>query len=155
DQGRQKRGRSGRRQAARRARQEDGRDRAGQREFREAGLSLAEGRQVSASLYRVIMPVTDIDDAAHFYEAVLGEPGQRVSKGRHYFGAGRLGAILACYDPVADGDKLGDGWRVHTHQYFYFAVDDLERTRAAAERAGAKDVEAIAKMPWGETLFYA
>jgi catechol 2,3-dioxygenase-like lactoylglutathione lyase family enzyme len=69
-----------------------------------------------AALYRVILPVTDIEAAARFYGALLGEPGQRVSSGRHYF-KGDGGAILACYDPLADGDARGEGWRHHESQY--------------------------------------
>ena len=62
-------------------------------------------------LYRVILPVTDIERAAAFYGAVFGTEGQRVSAARHYFNCG--GTILACYDPVADGDGVEDGWRPH------------------------------------------
>jgi catechol 2,3-dioxygenase-like lactoylglutathione lyase family enzyme len=53
-------------------------------------------------LFRVILPVTDIEEAKKFYGLVLGMPGERVSPGRHYFDCG--GTVLACYDPVADGD---------------------------------------------------
>jgi len=106
-----------------------------------------------ARLYRTILPVGDIEAAARFYAAVLGEPGRRVSPGRHYFG--EPGAILAVYGPVADGDPLGDGWRMHENQYVYFSVDDLEAARQACETAGAKDITRIRPMPWGETMFYA
>jgi len=51
-------------------------------------------------LFRVILPVTDIEKARTFYGLVLGTPGERVSPGRHYFDCG--GTLLACYDPVAD-----------------------------------------------------
>lgn len=108
-----------------------------------------------ARLYRVIQPVTDIDAAARFYGAVLGEPGARVSGGRHYFGGGPGGAILACYDPSADGDDLGEGWRHHPLQYLYFSVDDLTAAHAACVAAGAADVTRISAKPWGETMFYA
>lgn len=108
-------------------------------------------------LYRVIVPVRDIDEAARFYSAVLGEPGQRVSGGRHYFGSSSGGAILACYSPRDDGDakKYGDTWRPHPLEYVYLATDDLEGARARCVAAGAKDITAIEKMPWGETMFYA
>ena len=105
-------------------------------------------------LFRVILPVYDIEAAARFYEVVLGEPGQRVSPGRHYFG-GDDGAILACYQPGADGDPIGDGWAQHYNQYVYFSTDDLEGARARCEAAGAADVTSIRAMPWGETMFYA
>jgi predicted enzyme related to lactoylglutathione lyase len=106
-----------------------------------------------ARLYRTILPVGDIEAADRFYAAVLGEPGRRVSGGRHYFGG--PAAILALYEPVSDGDAMGPGWRMHENQYLYFAVDDLEATRQACEAAGAKDITQIRAMPWGETMFYA
>jgi len=110
---------------------------------------------MTARLYRVVLPVSDIEVAAKFYGAVLGEPGQRVSSGRHYFGDNERGAILACYNPVADGDQLGEGWRQHPFQYLYFAVDDLECARRVCIVEGARDVTEIQAMPWGETIFYA
>lgn len=108
-----------------------------------------------ARLYRTILPVGDIEAAARFYGAILGEPGRRVSRGRHYFGDGSEGAILACYDAKADGDPVGEGWRMHPWQYVYLSVDDLEAARDACLAAGASQVTEIAAMPWGETMFYA
>jgi predicted enzyme related to lactoylglutathione lyase len=107
-----------------------------------------------AQLYRVILPVADIETAAQFYAAVLEEPGERVSGGRHYF-AGDGGAVLACYEPLADGDQVGSGWRFHENQYVYFSVEDLAHVRRLAVKAGAHDITEIASMPWGETMFYA
>ncbi len=110
------------------------------------------------SLYRVVLPVKDIDQAARFYAGVLGEPGKRVSGGRHYFGAGESGgAVLACYSPRDDGDerRYGLDWHPHPLQYLYFSVDDLEAARQRCISAGAQDVTDIARMPWGETMFYA
>lgn len=103
-------------------------------------------------LYRTILPVPDIERAAHFYGALLRTPGQRVSPGRHYFDCG--GVILACYDPVADGDGTHDGWRFHPHQYLYLAVPDLNSAFDTAVSAGASIEQPIKSMPWGETLFY-
>ena len=107
------------------------------------------------NLYRVILPATDIEKAARFYESVLGVAGVMVSPGRCYFRSDGGGAVLACYDPKADGDAAGAGWRMHENQYVYFAVDDLQKTRNACAAAGATAVTAIEDMPWGETLFYA
>jgi predicted enzyme related to lactoylglutathione lyase len=106
-----------------------------------------------ARLYRVILPVGDIDATARFYGEVFGAPGERVSPGRHYFDCG--GVILACYDPAADGDPVGAGWRFHDRQYVYFAVADLADTRARVLAAGGRDVTPIEDMPWGERIFYA
>jgi predicted enzyme related to lactoylglutathione lyase len=104
-------------------------------------------------LYRVILPVTDIERAAAFYGAVFGVPGQRVSPGRHYFNCGDT--ILACYDAVADGDGEQGGWRFHPLQYLYFAVPDLEAALKRVQAAGGTIDSGIEAMPWGERMFYA
>ena len=111
-----------------------------------------------AELFRVILPVGDVDAAAAFYGSVLGSPGERVSPGRHYFDC--EGTILACYDPRADGDGAEAS---PNPEWLYLAVDDLEATREAARAAGAgfPDEEVhgdpmaeIALRPWGERSFY-
>ena len=105
-------------------------------------------------LYRVILPVRDIDRAAEIYSRLLETPGQRISPGRHYFDCG--GTILACYDPNADGDGEQGGWRHHPNQYVYFAVGDLDGAYERALQAGCKIVDGgIQKMPWGERMFWA
>ena len=108
---------------------------------------------MSAALYRVIQPVTDIEAATRFYAQVFQTPGERVSGGRHYFDCG--GTILACYDPNADGDGKAEGWRHHFNQYLYFAVSDLEAALLRVREAGGEIEAEIAAMPWGETMFYA
>jgi catechol 2,3-dioxygenase-like lactoylglutathione lyase family enzyme len=113
---------------------------------------------MSPKLFRVILPVSDIERAAAFYAAILGTPGRRVSPGRHYFDCG--GTILACFDPGADGD----GYDARPNpELIYFAVDDLPPAHAACRRAGATmsagDVHGdpageIHTRPWGERSFY-
>ncbi len=105
------------------------------------------------TLYRVILPVSDIEGAVRFYAVILEIKGERVSPGRHYFDCG--GTVLACYDPVADGDALGDGWRQHPSQYLYFSVQDLAAARERLGAAGARNVTEIREHPWGECSFYA
>ena len=111
-------------------------------------------------LFRVIVPVDDIDRAAHFYGTLLSEAGQRISPGRHYFDC--EGTILACYDPEADGDARA---ATPLPEPIYIAVDDLESTYSHAKAAGASLSPAvvpdvgplgqIARRPWGERSFYA
>ncbi|MDX1394989.1 MAG: VOC family protein [Gemmatimonadota bacterium] len=113
-----------------------------------------------AKLFRVIVPVSGIDRAARFYEAVLGEPGRRVSPGRHYFDC--EGVLLVCYDPKADGDDTEATPNAHP---LYLAVDDLRDTYERAHEAGATTVDedvagvghpgGISERPWGEVSFYA
>ncbi|MHB1956923.1 MAG: VOC family protein [Sulfobacillus sp.] len=108
---------------------------------------------MSAILFRVILPVSDIELASTFYAYIFGQPGSRVSSGRHYFQCGET--ILACYDPVADKDAEGDGWRFHENQYLYFAIENLESMSEKIQQAGGKVTSSIKSMPWGERMFYA
>ena len=113
-----------------------------------------------AHLFRVIVSVADIERAARFYASILGNSGQRVSPGRHYFDC--EGTLLACYDPRADGD--GYDAKPLTEP-LYLAVDDLEATYASATEAGASfppnvvpdvgPLGRIARRPWGERSFYS
>jgi catechol 2,3-dioxygenase-like lactoylglutathione lyase family enzyme len=101
-------------------------------------------------LYRVILPVGDIERAAAFYGRLLAMPGERVSPGRHYFDC--EGTILACYDPRADGDDF-DAWPNAGH--LYLAVDALEAVFARAQVEDCRELDAdIETRPWGERSFY-
>jgi uncharacterized glyoxalase superfamily protein PhnB len=101
-------------------------------------------------LFRVILPVSEIESAAEFYRLILGLNGQRVSPGRHYFDCG--GTILACFDPRADGDNFDSP---PNPNYVYFAVSDLDATFQRAKTAGCSALDQeIKTMPWGERMFY-
>ncbi|HLB23172.1 MAG TPA: VOC family protein [Dehalococcoidia bacterium] len=100
-------------------------------------------------LFRVILPVGDVDDAASFYGALLGSPGERVSGGRHYFDCG--GTILACVDPRGEGQELRPNI-----DHVYFSVDELDRVYGRAKAAGCSWLgEDISVRPWGERSFFA
>jgi catechol 2,3-dioxygenase-like lactoylglutathione lyase family enzyme len=109
-------------------------------------------------LFRVILPVADIDPAAAFYAELLGQPGMRVSGGRHYFRCGDV--MLAVYSPKGDGDprEPRPNW-----DHVYFAVDDLEDVYRRAQKLGGLSTHVgdgrlpmgeIATRPWGERSFY-
>jgi len=109
-------------------------------------------------LFRVILPVDDIDTAAKFYATLLDSPGMRISNGRHYFMCG--GVIAALYDPKMDGDARTPR---PNFDHVYFAVADLEDVfRRAQETGGLSDetgdgglaMGEIARRPWGERSFY-
>jgi uncharacterized glyoxalase superfamily protein PhnB len=106
----------------------------------------------SFRLYRVIQPVKDIRRAQEFYSTVLGSQGERISPGRHYFDCG--GTILACYDPLADGDAPDDTWHHHPKQYLYLSTDDLDGAFEAFNRSGGMLEKPIQTQPWGERSFY-
>ena len=112
----------------------------------------------SIRLFRVIIPVLNLDEAHRFYSALLAQPGFRVSAGRHYFDCG--GVILALYNPGADGD---DASVRPNPEYIYLAVDDIEAVFARAQSLGGLSTEVgdgklpmgeIARRPWGERSFY-
>jgi predicted enzyme related to lactoylglutathione lyase len=109
-------------------------------------------------LYRVIVPVADIERAAKFYGELLGIEGQRVSGGRHYLDCG--GVILALYQPAGDGDERKV---LPLPEHVYFAVADLEAVYERAKKLGGLSEEigdgklpmgAIAVRPWRERSFY-
>lgn len=112
-----------------------------------------------AKIFRILLPVGDIEQAAVFYDSLLDQPGQRISPGRHYFDC--EGLVLACFDPVADGD----GYQATPiPEPIYFAVDDLEAVYDRAREAGGVMTDdvipgvgalgKIEKRPWGEVSFY-
>jgi len=104
----------------------------------------------SVRLFRVIVPVSSINDAAAYYSAVLEQPGMRISPGRHYFDCG--GTILACFDPRADGDA----WDAKANpDHVYFAVDDLEACHGrVCKQSNGSVLRPIETQPWGERSFY-
>jgi len=104
-------------------------------------------------LYRVIIPVRDIEAAVKFYSELFQSEGERVSPGRHYFNLG--GTVFAVYDPTADGDVASE-WKYHPYQYVYIGVSDVDAILKRAGDLGATLVtNEVELMPWGERLFYA
>jgi catechol 2,3-dioxygenase-like lactoylglutathione lyase family enzyme len=113
---------------------------------------------MSMQLFRVIMPVDDLESAAGFYSALLDQPGMRISGGRHYFRCGDV--TLALYSPRGDGDARDPR---PNFDHVYFAVDNLENVFGRAKRLGGLATETgdgkqpmgeIATRPWGERSFY-
>jgi catechol 2,3-dioxygenase-like lactoylglutathione lyase family enzyme len=107
-------------------------------------------------LYRVIVPVPDMEAADAFYGRVLDLPVDAVVPERHYYDCD--GVILALVDPAGHGRKFRPN-----PDLVYFSVPDLEAAFDRAQQAGARDLEgdslddqgnAIATRPWGERSFY-
>lgn len=101
-------------------------------------------------LFRVVLPVKDIEEALRFYTKIFGFEPKRVSPGRGYFNLG--GVILACYDSMADGD----GHTVPPNpEHIYIATSQLEQVFELVKEAKPLAISpAIQKMPWGERSFY-
>ena len=101
------------------------------------------------SLYQVVLPVSDIDQAEKFYSHLLGTPGRRVSPGQHHFECG--GMILNCYDPSAQGDSSQTPSSPHR---LYFVVEDIEAVFERARSGGCPLMdEQILSQPWGDRSF--
>ncbi len=102
-------------------------------------------------LFRVILPVNDIDKAAAFYSTVLGIPGERVWESRHYFDCG--GTILACFDPRKE-ERDYDA--TPNPEPIYFAVSNIEDIYERAKGAGCQWIdEGVEVQHWGERAFFA
>ena len=108
-------------------------------------------RMAAPRLFRVILPVRDIEAAASFYAHVLGTPGNRVSGGRHYFDCARDASSRAT---TPSRTAIPSRW-ARTPSTSISAPIDLEGTRERAEIAGGRDVTDIEVQPWGERSFYA
>jgi predicted enzyme related to lactoylglutathione lyase len=101
------------------------------------------------SIFRLIVPVNDPENAVAFYSELLSVEGRAVGGGRTYFDCG--GVILA----LLEGDTPFP-------DYIYFSVTDLE---AIFERAKSLDCLSKAEVhgepageivvrPWRESSFY-
>jgi catechol 2,3-dioxygenase-like lactoylglutathione lyase family enzyme len=104
-------------------------------------------------LFRVILPVKDTDEAAAFYERLLGIAGERIAANRHYFHCGDV--VLACVDPAGEGMDFRPN-----ADHVYFSVEHLEDALERAKTAGCGGLDVrgqapgIATRPWGERSFY-
>jgi catechol 2,3-dioxygenase-like lactoylglutathione lyase family enzyme len=105
-------------------------------------------------LFRVIIPVKDIDAAAAFYEKLLGgQPGERVTAGRHYFTCDDV--LLACWDALSDGDPEFPG--PNRGVVYLSTSEPLEEVRDRMLRAGGvpePERGTVAVRPWRERSFY-
>jgi catechol-2,3-dioxygenase len=108
------------------------------------------------ALFRVILQVSDLDQAAEFYAKLLDDPGRRIPRAsRHYIDCGPV--ILALVDVTAGGEEAKP-----LPDYIYFAVSDLERVYSRARELrclSTEDVHGasagdIVVRPWGERSFY-
>jgi hypothetical protein len=107
-------------------------------------------------LFRIILQVADLDQAAEFYGKLLDDPGRRIPRAsRHYIDCGPV--ILALVDVTAAGEAAKP-----LPDKIYFAVGNLEQVHARAVELGClshEDVHGasageIVVRPWGERSFY-
>jgi predicted enzyme related to lactoylglutathione lyase len=100
-------------------------------------------------LFRILLPVSNIEKAAEFYGRLLGISGERVAPNRHYFHCG--GTILACLDP-----QLGGRAVLPNPEPISFAVPDIEASYERAKQAGCQTLDTTIQVQhWGERAFFA
>jgi catechol-2,3-dioxygenase len=108
------------------------------------------------ALFRIILQVSDLDQAEEFYGKLLGDKGRRIPyASRHYIDSGPV--IVALVDPSVDGEPA-----TPLPDYIYFAVDNLDEIHARASALnclakenvhGAASGDIVVR-PWGERSFY-
>lgn len=108
------------------------------------------------ALFRVILQVSDLDQAEEFYGKLLSDRGRRIPyASRHYIDCGPV--ILALVDVTAGGEQARP-----LPDKIYFAVDRLEEVYERAKELnclsdedvhGASAGEIVVR-PWGERSFY-
>ena len=104
-------------------------------------------------LFRVIVPVPDMEAADAFYARMLDMEPAKVTPTRHYFDCD--GVILALVDPSAHGRAF----RANP-DLVYLAVPDLEAALDRAVEAGARFLDdddvgwGIQQRVWGERSAY-
>jgi|SRR5262245_11623022 len=107
------------------------------------------------NLYRIILQVSDLDEADNFYSKLLALKGRRIRGSRHYFDCGPV--ILALIDPAGGGEEARP-----VPDYVYFSVKNLEDIHQRAKELGClsrdkvhdESAGEIVTRPWGERSFY-
>ena len=112
---------------------------------------------MAPALFRIILQVSNLDEAEEFYGTLLADRGRRIPRAsRHYIDCGPV--ILALVDPAIDDESAKP-----MPDYIYFAVNDLESIHERARELNClakEDVHGAASgdivvRPWGERSFYA
>jgi catechol-2,3-dioxygenase len=109
------------------------------------------------ALFRIILQVSDLDQAEEFYGKLLSDRGRRIPyASRHYIDCGPV--IVALVNPSVDGETAKP-----LPDYIYFAVDNLDEIHSRATMLGCLATENVhgaasgdvVVRPWGERSFYA
>jgi catechol 2,3-dioxygenase-like lactoylglutathione lyase family enzyme len=99
-------------------------------------------------IFRIAIPVSDIDRSRLFYEQVLAVTADDTVPSRLYFHCGEV--ILALIDWRVEGQ----GPLRPTPDDLYLATRELDSVYERALAAGAREVSSVEHRPWGERSFY-
>ena len=97
---------------------------------------------MALSLYQVVVPVTDLEKAAAFYQQLFGLEGRRVAGDRHDFDLG--GLSWSCRGvSAASGGSSG----------LYFVTEDMDGFWERAKGLGSVESDGMVTEPWGDRRF--
>lgn len=110
-------------------------------------------------VFRILLPVRDLDAARRFYERLLGTRGRTVAPGRVYFDCGAV--ILG----VLDVSSEPRGAHGASTEALYLATRSIDRVHERAKRLRCLSTELlhgdrssplgeVLRRPWGERSFY-
>jgi len=99
-------------------------------------------------VFRIALPVADIDASCRFYQGVLGVAVDATVPSRLYFHCGDV--IVALIDWTVEGRA---DFRP-TPDNIYLATDELDAVQDRAVAAGARILSPIEQRAWGERSFY-
>lgn len=101
-------------------------------------------------LFRVSIPVRNLDVAERFYGRLLGNSGERISPAWHYFQFGQ--AILACHNAAAEGSKTPHA--PHTEPLCIAVDENLQQLVIRAQNLGGLQSETtVTRLESGEVGF--
>lgn len=111
------------------------------------------------SLFRILLPARDLEEARRFYERLLGVTCRRVAPGRLYLDVGPVILGLLDYASIPPAE------RPRPAEAIYLATSDLEAVFDRAKALGClseglvhddpdQPLGAIVRRPWGERSFY-
>ena len=101
------------------------------------------------NLYKVVFPVSDIEQAESFYIQLLGLSGRRIGPGEYHFDCGDV--VLCCRRPVSDPAQGS-----LSPQQVCLAVEDLDAAFEKAKTAGCRALDQeMSTQPWGDRSFAA
>jgi predicted enzyme related to lactoylglutathione lyase len=98
-------------------------------------------------LFRILIPVADIDAGATFYGEVFGAAGERVGTNRHYFDG--EGCVVGVLQPE---DK--PSMEPNPEHLYLSTSEPLEALRDTWLGGGGTLEDDIRDRDWGETSFY-
>jgi catechol 2,3-dioxygenase-like lactoylglutathione lyase family enzyme len=118
-----------------------------------------ESEGAAPSVFRILLPARDLDEARRFYERLLGVRCRDVAPGRLYLDAGPVVLGLLDYSSIPLAE------RPRPVEAVYLACEDLQPVFARAKELDClakglihddptQPFGAIVRRPWGERSFY-